>query len=248
VAGPGQRVESEVALEMDEAAARHVANFLEFKGTQGVAAAPEALDVVEVPPYMQCDAFIPPGAIQLAHARSVKAAWAAGSGAQSSVRRGCEPPPSGHRMAGIVRRCWSGWWLTRWRHPPNGTRLSIVAVRLRSMRLIARYLALARSAAFAVAITGCHGGDLETPEAVDSTTPLRAESPGPPWKRTRERIVEGARRDFEVALEGPGGFERCFLSRFRRRLTHDRVTRLAAIHARSGGASRRPCTEWPRRT
>ncbi len=54
------------------------------------------------------------------------------------------------------------------------------------------------------------------------------------WKLTHERVIEGAERDFETAVEGPGGFARCFIRRFRHRLTRTRVTELAAIHATVG--------------
>jgi hypothetical protein len=54
------------------------------------------------------------------------------------------------------------------------------------------------------------------------------------WERTRAAIIEGASRDFDSAVDGPRGFASCFISRFRRRLTQNRVADLAAIHTREG--------------
>jgi hypothetical protein len=104
------------------------------------------------------------------------------------------------------------------------------------MRVIVRYPALAAGlTAFALGIGGCNGDErTRTGDGANDTTPARSESLGAAWKGTRATVIEGARRDLDSAVEGPRGFASCFISRFRRRLTQDRVAELAAIHAREG--------------
>jgi hypothetical protein len=103
------------------------------------------------------------------------------------------------------------------------------------MRVIVHCPAVAASlTAFALGIAGCNGDETTTAGNANDTTPARSESLGAAWKRTRATVIEGARRDFDSAVEGPHGFASCFISRFRRRLTQDRVAELAAIHAREG--------------
>jgi hypothetical protein len=104
------------------------------------------------------------------------------------------------------------------------------------MRVIVRYPAVAVSlAAFALGIAGCNGDESTTAgDGANDTTRARSESLGAAWKPTRTAVVEGARRDLESAVEGPRGFARCFISRFRRELTQDRLSEVAAVHAREG--------------
>src|ERR687891_1976528 len=104
------------------------------------------------------------------------------------------------------------------------------------MRVIGRYPAVAAGlTAFALGIAGCNGDErTRAGNGADDTTPARSESLRAAWKRTRATVIEGARRDFDGAVEGPRGFASCFISRFRRRLTQDRVAELAAIHATEG--------------
>jgi|SRR5215210_3357404 len=92
------------------------------------------------------------------------------------------------------------------------------------MRLGTRQLAVATilAACAAVGLAACDRGQRET-------APV-----GAAWKDTRERVLEGARQDFEVAVEGPEGFETCFISRFSRELTRKRLVRLAGVHATEG--------------
>jgi hypothetical protein len=104
------------------------------------------------------------------------------------------------------------------------------------MGVIARYPAAAASlAAFALGIAGCDADEPTTAgSGANDTTAAGSESLGAAWKQTRATVIEGARRDFDSAVEGPRGFASCFISRFGRRLTQDRVAELAAIHAREG--------------
>jgi hypothetical protein len=62
-ARPGERVEAEVALEVDKALARDVADLLDRERVQRAPSGPEALDVVEAAGGMDRDALVPPGAI-----------------------------------------------------------------------------------------------------------------------------------------------------------------------------------------
>lgn len=106
-----------------------------------------------------------------------------------------------------------------------------------NMRVVARYpAATAILTAFAVGIAGCDGGEsrLARNGAHDNPTRARSEPLGVTWKWMRAMVIEGARRDFEVAVEGPRGFASCFISRFTRRLTQERVAELAAVHATRG--------------
>jgi hypothetical protein len=104
------------------------------------------------------------------------------------------------------------------------------------MRVIVRYPTVAASlAAFALGIGACNDdAPTRAGDSATATTPARSESLGAAWKRTRARVIEGARRDFDSAVGGPHGFASCFISRFRRTLTQDRVAELAAIHATGG--------------
>ena len=90
-------------------------------------------------------------------------------------------------------------------------------------------------AAFAVGTAGCAGGEPVRPGGTaDTATADRAGPLGAPWKQTREGVIRGVRSDFQVAVEGPSGFAHCFISRFRRRLTAERLAELAAVHATEG--------------
>lgn len=105
------------------------------------------------------------------------------------------------------------------------------------MRVVARYPAVtAILTAFAVGIAGCSSGEARTAGngAHDNPALAGSERLGATWKRTRASVIEGARRDFEVAIQGPRGFASCFISRFTLSLTQERVADLAAIHAREG--------------
>src|SRR5918996_3994337 len=104
------------------------------------------------------------------------------------------------------------------------------------MRVIGRYPAVAAGlTAFSLGIAGCNGDErTRAGNGADDTTPARSESLGATWKRTRATVIEGARRDFDRAVEGPRGFASCFISRLGRRLTRNRVAELAAVHARKG--------------
>jgi hypothetical protein len=104
------------------------------------------------------------------------------------------------------------------------------------MRVIVRCPAVAVGlTAFALGIAGCNGDErTRAGNGATDTNPARSESLGAPWKRTRAKIIEGARRDLDSAVEGRRGFANCFISRFGRRLTQDRVAELAAIHAAQG--------------
>jgi hypothetical protein len=89
--------------------------------------------------------------------------------------------------------------------------------------------------ALALATAGCNGDEPTTAgNGANDMTPARSESLGAAWRRTRATVIEGARRDFDSAVEAPRGFASCFISRFRQRLTQDRVAELAAIHASEG--------------
>jgi hypothetical protein len=102
------------------------------------------------------------------------------------------------------------------------------------MRAIVRHLAVGASlTAFALGIAGCNG-DEPAGNGANDATPARSGSLGTAWKLTRATVIEGARRDFDSAVEGPRGFASCFTSRFRRTLTRGRIAELAAIHAREG--------------
>jgi len=80
--------------------------------------------------------------------------------------------------------------------------------------------------AFAVAVAGSSCGGSETADdGADRTATLGS---------TRASVIQGARRDFQDALEGPRGFEECFISRFRRRLSREALVQLRAIHAKEG--------------
>jgi hypothetical protein len=90
-------------------------------------------------------------------------------------------------------------------------------------------------AASTVVIARC-GGEAEMVEGggVDTANSPRVERLEASWKLTRERVIEGAKHDFETAVEGPDGFTGCFIRRFRRTLTRMRVAELAATHATDG--------------
>jgi hypothetical protein len=105
------------------------------------------------------------------------------------------------------------------------------------MRLGARHGAVATIlVASAVGIAGCHGAEAGTVRdgTFNTTTSPQRERLQAAWKRTRERVIEGARRDFETADDGPHGFESCFIRRFRHQLTRAAVAELVAIHAEEG--------------
>jgi hypothetical protein len=104
------------------------------------------------------------------------------------------------------------------------------------MEVIVRYPAVAASVtAIALSIAGCDGDEPTTAgNRANGMSAARSQSPGVAWERTRAAIIEGARRDFDSAVEGPRGFASCFISRFRRRLTQGRVADLDAIHTREG--------------
>src|SRR5918996_3799254 len=104
------------------------------------------------------------------------------------------------------------------------------------MRAFVRHPAVAVGlTTFALGVAGCNGDDrTRAGKGANDTIPARSESLGAAWKRTRAMVLAGARRDFQVAVEGPRGFAGCFISRFGRRLTQDRVVELAAIHATEG--------------
>ena len=53
-------------------------------------------------------------------------------------------------------------------------------------------------------------------------------------ERTRNEILEGARRDFEPAIHGPAGFEDCFIARFERKLTPQVLNMLIETHQQRG--------------
>ena len=102
--------------------------------------------------------------------------------------------------------------------------------------MIVRYPAVAAGlTAFALGIAGCNGDERAgAGNGATDTTAARSESLEAAWKRRRAKVIAGARRDFDDAVGGPRGFAICFISRFGRRLTQDRVSELAAIHAREG--------------
>src|SRR5215210_5730093 len=91
------------------------------------------------------------------------------------------------------------------------------------MPCVARDLALAAimCALAGVDIAACADIDHDAePRATESRAPERSgRLPFRSEERPREEVLEGARRDFEVALQGPDDFESCFIARFRRELT-----------------------------
>jgi hypothetical protein len=62
-ARPGERVEAEVALEVDEALARDVPRLLDLERVERAPPGPEALDVVEAAGSVNRDALVPPGPV-----------------------------------------------------------------------------------------------------------------------------------------------------------------------------------------
>jgi hypothetical protein len=61
-----------------------------------------------------------------------------------------------------------------------------------------------------------------------------ANNPPRPTDRTREAVLDGARRDFRNTVGVPARFPGCFLSTFGRALTRKRLAALAAVHQRKG--------------
>lgn len=70
-------------------------------------------------------------------------------------------------------------------------------------------------------------------EAVQLLSSIRFASPHAD-RHLRRAVLEGVRRDFRAAIQGPSGFVNCFLERFGRQLTQEELRRLAALRALRG--------------
>jgi hypothetical protein len=101
LAGPRERVEPEVALEVDEPSTGHVAELVDLevpqRGRGGVEEEP--IEVVEVAGGMDRDPLLPPGAVpflpRFIHPASLSPASSAGAGLSAVMRcysRGYSPP------------------------------------------------------------------------------------------------------------------------------------------------------------
>jgi hypothetical protein len=102
------------------------------------------------------------------------------------------------------------------------------------MPLVARDLALAATMTVlaGVALAAC---DVPAPRGSEPTVADRTDSvPFRGRERARHDVLEGARRDFDAAIQGPDGFEDCFIARFGRELTRQRLGRLIATHETRG--------------
>jgi hypothetical protein len=81
------------------------------------------------------------------------------------------------------------------------------------------------------ALPACGGSNdepLTLPGAMSAPLPFRG------TEHARREVIDGARRDFDVAIQGPPGFERCFIARFRRELTRERLEELVITRDRRG--------------
>ena len=108
------------------------------------------------------------------------------------------------------------------------------------MPFVARDLALAAivTALAGVAIAACDDPN-DGPATRGSESPVAERTEALPFRgveRTRNEVLEGARRDFAAAIQGPDGFEDCFIARFRSELTRQRLGSLVATHRQRGEA------------
>jgi hypothetical protein len=109
------------------------------------------------------------------------------------------------------------------------------------MPFVARHLALA---AIMIALAGvgtaaCDDTNNE-PAAPGSESRVAERTESLPFRgveRTRNEVLDGARRDFDAAIQGPPGFDDCFIARFRRELTQERLGSLIATHRKRGEAA-----------
>src|ERR671915_1779377 len=118
------------------------------------------------------------------------------------------------------------------------------------MPIVARDLALAAimAALAGVALAACDDTN-EEPVARGSESHLAEGTETLRFRRverTRNEVLEGARRDFAAAIPAPEGFEDCFIARFRRELTRDRLGSLAATRKKRGEAAAARGPKGPR--
>jgi hypothetical protein len=109
------------------------------------------------------------------------------------------------------------------------------------MPFVARHLALAAiMTALAGMGTAARDDTDNEPAALGSASRVAERTESLPFRgveRMRNEVLEGARRDFDAAIQGPSGFDECFFAGFRRELTQERLGSLIATHRKRGEAA-----------